>query len=294
MRAERAVKRLVDPIASPASRKALIATRDAAVGGAARVASLLRLPRVEPEFVVIGAQKGGTTFLFQELLRHPDIHPALTKELHYFDDKYARGHQWYLGNFVTAGRSGIFAEASPSYLFHPRAPERMAEDLPSTKAIGVLRDPVARAFSHWRHERGLGFEPIDRFEDAIAAEEERTAADLARMAEDPSFVSFAWRHYTYRARGRYIDQMERWEAALGRDRVLWLDSADLYGETETTLDRVYDFLGLHRPQSTTIGRNDMAARDGEVLDPLYAAELRRYFEPWNQRLRERYGLGETW
>ncbi|MEL7206737.1 MAG: sulfotransferase domain-containing protein [Actinomycetota bacterium] len=295
MKTERLAKRVLDPLSSPRTRRALIAARDQATGTIAWATSKAPVARTAPGFIVIGAQKGGTTFLFQELLTHPDVHGPLTKELHYFDDRYAKGHDWYLGHFPPAARSGMAGEASPSYLFHPYAPARVARDLgPGTKVIAVLREPVARAFSHWRHERRLGFEPIGEFPAAVAAEDERTAADLARLADDPHFVSFAWRHHTYRARGRYAEQLDRWQAALGPDRVLVLDSTDLYRNTAATLHRVHDFLGLGRFTADQMGRNDMAASDDEVLDSLFAEELGRYFEPWNRRLLDDYGIGGAW
>lgn len=295
MRSERLAKRLLDPLSSPRTRRALIAARDHATDTIAWATSKAASPRLEPGFIVIGAQKGGTTFLFQELLADPDVHSSLTKELHYFDDKYAKGHAWYLGHFPPAARGGIAGEASPSYLFHPYAPQRVARDLgPDTKVIAVLREPVARAFSHWRHERRLGFEPIDDFRTAVEAEEQRTAADLARMADDPDFVSFAWRHHTYRSRGCYVEQLDRWREALGAGRMLVLDSAALYDDTEATLHTVHDFLGLDRSTPDPVGRNDMAASGDDVLDPLFAEELRRYFAPWNKRLLDGYGIGEAW
>ena len=294
MRAERAMKRLIEPMTSPAARRSMISARDGAVGMLAGVASRLDMPRSDPAFVVIGAQKGGTTFLFQELLRHSRIKPALTKELHYFDDNYRRGHDWYRGHFVNRDDDAVMGEASPSYLFHPHAPFRLASDLPSTKVIAVLRDPVARAFSHWRHERRLGYEPIDRFEDALAAEQERTASDLATMIEDPTHVSFAWRHFTYRARGCYVDQVDRWVAACGAERVLVLESSDLYRNPTETLQVVHRFLGVDPEVPTTIGSNDMAAGGSESLDPAVAQELRDYFAPWNRRLVERFGIGRQW
>ncbi|MEM9132635.1 MAG: sulfotransferase domain-containing protein [Actinomycetota bacterium] len=295
MKTERLAKRVLDPLSSPRARRALIAARDQATGTVAWATSKTGSERAAPGFIVIGAQKGGTTFLFQELLAHPEVHSSLTKELHYFDDHYAKGHDWYLGHFPSVNRGGVAGEASPSYLFHPYAADRVARDLPNTtKAIAVLRNPVARAFSHWRHERRLGFEPIESFREALEAEESRTTADLARMADDPHFVSFAWRHFTYRARGHYVEQVDRWQRALGPDRLLVLDSTELYRHTEAALHLVHDFLGLDRFTPDAVGGNDMAASDDEVLDPLLAEELRLYFEPWNQRLLDSHGVGGSW
>ncbi len=75
----------------------------------------------------------------------------------------------------------------------------------------LLRNPVTRAHSHWRHEVALGREPLS-FEDAIAAEPERLAGEHQRLLDDPSYRSFAHQHHSYLARGRYAEQLAAWRA----------------------------------------------------------------------------------
>ena len=162
-----------------------------------------------PDFLIVGAQKAGTTALYAYLRRHPSITGPSWKEVSYFDRHYLRGPAWYRGNFPLRSRGRIVGEASPSYLFHPDAAERAAALVPGARVIALVRDPVERAHSHYQHEVALGREPLP-FEEALEREEERLAGELERMRADAGYFSHAWWNYTYLARGRYAEQLERW------------------------------------------------------------------------------------
>ena len=122
-----------------------------------------------PDFLVIGAQKAGTTALYAYLRWHPGITGPSWKEVSFFDRHWWRGEAWYRGQFPLRGRGRLVGEASPSYLFHPLAPERVHSLVPGARLVALVRDPVARAYSHYQHEVALGREPLG-FEDALAAE----------------------------------------------------------------------------------------------------------------------------
>jgi hypothetical protein len=204
-----------------------------------------------PNFLIIGAQKAGTTALYAYLRRHPQITGPSWKEVSFFDRHYARGEAWYRGNFPNALRArGLVGEASPSYLFHPLAPERVAAMVPEAKLVALVRNPVDRAFSHYQHEVALGREPLS-FEDALEAEDERLRGEEERMRADPVYFSRPWWDYTYRARGRYAEQLERWFAVFPREQLLIVPNEDLDAEPERTHARVLEFAGAapHRLDS---------------------------------------------
>ena len=119
--------------------------------------------RAWPDVLVIGAQRAGTTSLWRWLTQHPAfVAPVLgMKGVHYFDLEAHRPPAWYRAHFplrATLARiDGRTGEASPYYLFHPRVPGQAAAALPrSTRFVAVLRDPVARAISHYHHMRDEG------------------------------------------------------------------------------------------------------------------------------------------
>ena len=127
--------------------------------------------RQPPDFIIIGTQKGGTTLPHRCLSRHPDVGQSLMGEDHLFSWQYDQGSDWkrYLARFPCVASVGV---SSPSYLLHPRAPERVHGALPQVKLIALLRNPVDRADSHHQMNFRKGIEPLS-FEDAIAAEPER-------------------------------------------------------------------------------------------------------------------------
>ncbi|HXS47682.1 MAG TPA: sulfotransferase domain-containing protein, partial [Solirubrobacterales bacterium] len=166
-----------------------------------------------PDFLIIGAQKGGTTSLHAYLSEHRRVSPSSTKEVHFFDHAYDRGLGWYRAHFQRSAKAplSLSGEATPYYLFHPLVPARVAETLPESRLIVILRDPVDRAFSHHNHELALGFEDLP-FEEAIEREPERLEGEQERILEDPGYRSFAHQHHSYVSRGRYAEQLERWLA----------------------------------------------------------------------------------
>ena len=245
-----------------------------------------------PDFLILGAQKAGTTALYAYLRRHPQITGPSWKEVSFFDRHYARGEAWYRGNFPNALRArGLVGEGSPSYLFHPLAPERVARLLPDARLIALVRNPVDRAFSHYQHEVALGREPLS-FEDALAAEDERLHGEEERLLADPTYFSHAWWNHTYRARGRYAQQLERWLAVFPRERLLILPSEDLLEDPDGTYGRVLEFLGAPRQRLAAYPR--VFERQYEPMKPETRQRLAEEFAEPNRRLYELLGRDLGW
>jgi sulfotransferase family protein len=245
-----------------------------------------------PTFLVIGAQKAGTTSLHAYLCEHPRVAPPVTKEVHFFDHEFHRGLGWYRAHFKRESEPSLLSgEATPYYLFHPLVPARVAAALPDCKLIVVLRNPIDRAFSHHNHERALGFERLD-FEAAIEAEPERLAAEEERILADPAYRSFAHQHHSYLSRGRYAEQLERWLACFDRDRMLMLGAEDLFAEPGSVVREAQEFLGLEAAMPT-----DLTAKNARAYAPIDAATraaLRDEFAPHNARLYELVGRDFGW
>lgn len=210
--------------------------------------------RTLPDAVLIGGQRCGTSSLFKWLARHPALVPALRKEVDYFSLDYDLGEDWYRAHFplearrrlaVARDRPWLTFEATPTYLFDPRAPRRAAELLPDAKLIVLLRDPVARAVSHYHHNVRHNLERLP-LEQALAEEADRLAPEWERLAEEPDHRAIRLRRFSYVARGRYAEQLERWFASYDRDQFLVLRSEDLFGSPAESFDRVTDFLGVER------------------------------------------------
>jgi hypothetical protein len=292
---ERTARSLLYPITSPAQRRRLIATRDRAVSVIASGRSRLRTRRPLPDFIVAGVQKGGTTFLFQEMLRHPHVAGPLTKEVHFFDGQFHKGLDWYSGMFPVSPANDpmIRGEASPVYIFHPGAIRRIADTLPDARLIVVVRDPVQRALSHYKHERRLGFEPCETFEEALALEDSRVADEFARLSDGSLANSFAVGHFAYTRRGLYADQLKRAAALMGRDRLLVLVSEEMFADPVAATSAALEFVGAPPHPIDSVGENDMAFMSGPMIDET-SRMLRKHFAEPNADLAEFLGRDLPW
>ena len=195
-----------------------------------------------PQLLILGAQRGGTTSLYKWLTGHPQVQMPLDKEIQFFSVEWHRGTDWYRSHFGPLGDHRLNFEASPYYLYHPTAPVRVATTLPDVKMVALLREPVARAWSHYHHNVRLGLESLS-FTDAIAAEPERLVGETERLQADPTAVSFAHRHHSYLDRSRYGPQVARWREAAG-DRLVVLRSEQLFDEPHRTFQRLLELLEL--------------------------------------------------
>jgi hypothetical protein len=274
---------------------------------AGRVASvawgrLTARSRMLPTFLISGAQRCGTTSMYKTLTEHPQVLPAvLHKGVHYFDTNFDRGLDWYRAHFPTetaarkradtAGDRVITGESSPYYMFHPLAGRRIAATLPDARMIILLRDPVERAYSAFTHESARGHDD-QPFATALELEETRLAGEEERIIADPSYVSFDHQHHAYVRRGRYVDQLERLEREIGRDRMLVIDSGDLFEAPEPVFDRVCDFLGLEAWQPARFEQHN--ARPRSSMDDDLRRTLAKGYEEDDERLGVWLGRTPSW
>jgi hypothetical protein len=261
--------------------------------------------RMMPDFIIIGAMRGGTTSLYSYMTDHPNIGPAYRKEIHFFDVQYRKGAAWYQAQFPSIVQKYytervqkqrfITGESSPYYLFYPHAAKRIAKALPHVKLIVLLRNPVTRAYSHYYHEVAGGHEKLT-FEEAIAREEERIGQERGKIACDEAYVSFSHRHFSYLARGIYVEQLKMWMNYFPREQFLILKSEDFYADPASGLKQTLEFMGL-----STMGMKE-SKDEYEQLNitkpPKMEAALRKrlsaYFEPHNAQLYEYLGVNYGW
>lgn len=264
--------------------------------------------RIDPDYLIAGTKKGGTTSLANWLVQHPGVLRMFPKaqrhkSAHYFDCNFAESPAWYRSHFPTRrhrdrvaedlGYLPLVGEASPYYMFHPAAPDRVKAMLPDAKVIMLLREPVARAYSHYWDRVSTGFETLPTFEEAIAAEPARLATAEEAQFADPSYAHFSHEHHSYLARGRYGEQLARWSPLLDDDHLLVLEFERMKSDPEAMFGEVLDFLGL--PPCGTI---DFRARNERKQQPPLAAATREslvdYFRPYNRQLVELTGREFSW
>jgi hypothetical protein len=244
-----------------------------------------------PGALVIGAQRAGTTSLHRSLAAHPGLAPpVLHKGVHYFDTAYGKSLEWYRAHFPRTG--AVTYETCPYYLAHPAVPSRVTADLPQARAIVLLRDPVERAISHHAHEVARGFEHLG-FDAAIDAEAERlVGAEDLLVAGPRALVHHGHQHHGYLARGAYAAQLERWFTALGRDRVLVLDSGPFLADPASGLIAIHEHLGVAPRPDLAVGRWN-AGTPASISDST-RRRLEEHFEPLDRRLADLLGWEPTW
>lgn len=247
--------------------------------------------RPMPNFIIIGSQKGGTTSLYNYLTQHPCIKAAVNKEVHYFDVHFDKGDNWYRSRFPFCGQDYITGEASPSYIFHPHAPKRIAELTPSVKLIALLRNPVDRAYSHYNHNLRKKRENL-AFEVAIEKEGERLSNKLEKMLENERYFDAKYFHYAYLTRGVYVNQLKEWFNFFSKEQILILSSEDFYADTAVSYSQVVDFLKL--PQWELGEYKRFNGLDYQGMTGATRKQLIDYFKPHNQRLYEFLGMSFDW
>jgi len=271
---------------------------------------------VLPDFLIVGVARGGTTALMSALRGHPHVMPTPARELHFFDSNhYNYGLGWYRRQFpsrirreawLLAGRApAITGENSPFYLAHPDAPARIARDLPDVRLIALLRDPTARAVSHWqlRARQRLEHRP---FVEAVDADLAEVARELD-VAEQPGAEAAdeqagrvkrtgqhrRTRYERYVARGLYLPQLQRWHAQLPREQLLIIPSERWFGEPLPVMREVCQHLGLRAPRRLPPMRRNTWGTP-KPIDPDAVARLREFYRPHNAALEAYLGLDFAW
>ena len=227
-----------------------------------------------PDFIIVGAMKCGTSTLAAQLEAQPGFFMTTPKEPNFFSDDeiYSKGTDWYENLFADAAPDDIKGEASTHYTKLPLLPDalpRMRNMLDKPKIIYLIRDPVARAVSHYIHEWTMGVMPDD-IEKAFANHKE--------------LVSY----------GCYADQIGPYVEAYGVDHVLVLNLETMRETPQQMLEKVCDFLGYKgQPRwSEELAQVNVSAErirrfplHGLIFSNPVAAALRRALVP--QSIRDR-------
>ena len=229
----------------------------------------------KPNFLIIGAQKAGSSWLARRLSQHPQIyvHP---KEIHYFDKarNFARGPDWYLSHFDTAGAAKAIGEKTPEYFWPngagceghlPDVHRNIANLLPNAKLILVLRDPVTRAISAARHLIVSGrVSPFVSITNLLCGTASQTG-----------------RHHGLIEYGYYADHLRAFYEYFEQDNIhVLLFEEDIIESPTQALDRICVFLKVNRGYRFA-GLNSM---ENEMRTTRIALLLRFYAPPLYRRI----------
>jgi hypothetical protein len=257
--------------------------------------------RMLPDFLIIGAQKGGTTSLYRYLTQHPSVHEAFEKEVRYFNDHFDEGVNWYRAHFPTRlyqslmtsrlGTRLLSGEGEPSYLANPVAPQRVVELTPRVKLIVMLRNPVDRAYSHYQHRFTRNREARS-FEEVVNADKEVLKNGWGGLPTG-DYKRLGHLHYSYLPRGMYADQIKAWMAVFPKEQFLIVRAEDFFSDTQAVFDDVLTFLDLPELRLGS-GKKHNIGKYSQPMSDEMRQDLVEYFRPHNRRLCEFLGRDFAW
>lgn len=194
------------------------------------------------DFLIIGAQKAGTTSLYKYLSKHRGLYLPPEKEAGFFhnDKRYYQGWEKYAKTFfANAPSDRLFGKATPSYLGDMRVPERIAHLMPGVKLIALLRDPVERAFSHYKMSVRRNRESRT-FDDAVhellyPSTLERSRLLVATL-ENEINCYIVWGEY-----GRMLNQYMKW---FPKKHILVVFADDLASNPISVYKTICRFIGV--------------------------------------------------
>lgn len=269
--------------------------------------------RAPPSFLIIGAQKAGTTSLFQYLAQHPQIVSPLTKEVCYFSHphRYRRGRSFYLAYFPRHRqlRSGdLTFEASPRYLYHRDSAARIHEFNAQMKLIVLAREPVARAYSHWNSFRDI-WKKNPNFKNAkVDPDEWRMLEALLRPnGEMASFESLVHQELelvdrdnapsepSLVRRGLYYRQLLPFLECFPRAQLLVVGTEELNREPVLHLNQICRFLGIDEfaPGMPRLEKHNERPYQHHIESDVHQS-LRSFYRPHNRALFEWMGRDLGW
>ena len=259
-----------------------------------------------PNFIIFGAQKGGTTSLYANLVRHPQVLEALRKEVHYFDwyGENAPFHygnkniDWYRAHFASEQQlheaGAITGEATPVYLSHPQIASDIRAVIPDVKLVVMVRNPVKRTYSQYQmynrnHAEPISFETMVRKELDVLTEygiNEDLFRDYVHLRHHKGLRLVVLRSI-------YVEQLRAWYREFPRENLLCIQSEDYFAKPTDVLNQVTEFLGI---SPWTFGYKQELSQKGtyQPINPDIASELRDFFKPYNKALFDLIGQEYDW
>lgn len=267
----------------------------------------------KPNFIIVGAQKSGTTSLYNYLNDCPGLIGSQIKEVHYFDreDRFRKGDKWYESFFVNRkGADELLFEASPSYLCREKVPERLNNYNQDLKFIVMLRDPIDRAYSAWNMYRlwsSEGVVPRMIADDQYGRNESPIYQTFFKN-ECPSFTDYIKLEMelihcgdheeepSLLRRGLYKEQIQRYVNLFGWKNVLVVGFGELKKDSESVIRKCHEFLGVpYYARGTSVKREIRGKRSypAKICSSDLDILLRFYEQP-NKELFQYLGFKPDW
>ena len=244
------------------------------------VSGITASSRVLPDFIIIGTVRSGSTSLYYNICEHPSVLEAAYDEIGYFDSNYHLGENWYRSMFPTqkimnkiredTGYS-ITGEDTPFYFWKKEVAERILSDMPETKLIVILRNPVDRAYSNYNLAVRENNEKLT-FEEAIGEEIEFLSKNSFRETVD--------RFRSYLTKGMYVYQIKPWLDVFSREQLHFLSTEQMKNEPCETLDLVFKFLSIPSYDIKNLQERKLA--NYKQMNENTREQLIKYYKSYNE------------
>ena len=247
-----------------------------------------------PDFMIIGFAKCGTSSLHSYILKHPNVLETSCKEIYFFKDPdlYNLGSRWYSSHFppIPNNSGYVVGEATPTYVLSMKAALEIHQLFPNTKFILVVRNPVHRVVSHHYYEimKGKKYRDIEK---SIVS-----SLDVIKQIQDIEYHLEKYSGYIPKAShissSLYTYFLEKWMKIFSKEQFLLLRSEDLAQNPEQVMNVVFDFLSLpNYSQSFQYKKNKGSYPS--ISDNLNC-QLSKFFKPHNERLEDYLGIKFDW
>ncbi|HOU98655.1 MAG TPA: sulfotransferase [Bacteroidales bacterium] len=251
--------------------------------------------RVLPNYLIIGAQKAGTSSLFNYLSMHPQVKNSYKKEVHYFDKNYDKPINWYKQYFpfkFGVNDKTMIGEATPNYLYHPFVAGRIKKTIPDVKMIVLLRNPVERVISQYFQAVRKNNEKRPLMQSLLEEEQEEKII-FEKLTKDENYYPTE-AHVLYKSRSRYAEQLKRYYELFDKEQIFVVSSKDLLLKPNEVLEKIFAFLGidthfyLREINLLNVGTNKKDVPQDVI------SYLNDYFKPYNEELFNLLGYKIDW
>ncbi|MCF8423883.1 MAG: sulfotransferase domain-containing protein [Bacteroidia bacterium] len=250
----------------------------------------------KPDFIIVGAQKSGTSALFEILKQHTEITGAIKKEIHFFDNddrfpnkKYNNYHLFFPFPYKVPSGNLLF-EATPSYLFKPNVAERIFAYNKNIKIIISLRNPVDRALSAWtmfhygfkNHHKYNALHDKQNFSIAIDNEMKALKNEQWNVVKPP-----------YVQTGIYFYQIEKYYNLFPKENILIIEHSELQNNHNNTIEKICNFLNL--PFETLPQKKiNVSVKENKHDYDDVLKKINEFYKPYNEKLFQLIGKRYNW
>jgi len=226
-----------------------------------------------PNFLIVGAQRCGTTYLYGLLKQHPEIFLPDGKEVHFFDQKHSNdivtNFDKYNMLFKSVKKEIAIGEITPSYMYVKWVPKLIRSYNGKMKIIFLLRNPIDRSYSHYWFNISEGREFLS-FKQALKKEPDRIAIRHQDMLI-----------YSYISRGFYIEQINRFLSYFPPEKMMFILSEEFFKNPKIHLKNICEFLRVSKTfqYNLDVHKNRMEIPKYSAIER-YLIRINQYTSDW--------------